>query len=294
MKRRVAVTLLLVLTGAPLSGAGTLAAAEPPPLMLANVYRGQVSLEDCWVSEKFDGVRGYWDGKNLTTRGGERIAAPAWFTEGWPDTALDGELWAGRGRFARAVSIVRQQSPVDADWSAIRFMVFDLPASDAAFAERNAALIRVVQRIGKPWVQAVPQTRVRDRGELDAMLARVVREGGEGLMLHRGSSLYRAERNDDLLKLKPFEDAEARVVGHVPGRGKFAGMLGALLVAMPGGTRFRLGGGFSEAQRRDPPPIGSWVSYRHGGFNEGSGRPQFARFLRVREDMPSLRMAPAQ
>lgn len=294
MKRCVAVALLLVLTGALHSGAGTAAAAESPPLMLANVYRGQIPLDDYWVSEKYDGVRGYWDGKTLTTRGGERISAPAWFTEGWPDIPLDGELWAGRGRFARAVSIVRQQSPVDADWAAIRFMVFDLPASDGAFTERNSALIRIVQRIGKPWVQAVPQIRVRDRGELDAMLARVVREGGEGLMLHRGSSLYRAERNDDLLKLKPFEDAEARVVGHVPGRGKFADMLGALLVEMPDGTRFRLGGGFSAAQRRDPPPIGSWVSYRHGGFNQGSGRPRFARFLRVREDMPNAPLAPAQ
>lgn len=265
-----------------------------PPLMLANVYRGHVPLEDYWVSEKFDGVRCYWDGKVLLTRGGERIAAPAWFTEGWPDTPLDGELWAGRGRFSRAVSIVRQQSPADADWAGIRFMAFDLPASGAIFTERLTELKLVVQRIGKRWVQAVAQSQVRNRGELTALLDRVVREGGEGLMLHRGTSRYRAERSDDLLKFKPFEDAEARVVGHASGRGKFAGQLGALLVEMPDGKRFRLGGGLTDAQRRDPPPIGSWVSYRHNGFNEVSGLPRFARYLRIREDMPSLHQAPAQ
>lgn len=274
-------------------GEATPAAAQVPPLMLANVYRGQVALDDYWVSEKLDGVRGYWDGERLLTRSGERIVAPAWFIEGWPQIPLDGELWAGRGQFSRSVSIVRQQAPSDADWLQIRFMVFDLPASGDTFTQRIAELQNIVQRIGRPWVQAIPQARVRDRRELEAMLAKVVRDGGEGLMLHRGASLYRAERNDDLLKLKPFEDAEARVIGHVPGRGKFAGQLGALLVETPDGVRFRLGGGFSDAQRRDPPPIGSWVSYRHGGVNEGSGRPRFARFLRIREDMSGAHLAPS-
>lgn len=277
-----------------LAGEAIAAPSEAPPLMLANVYRGQVVLGDYWISEKLDGVRGYWDGGALLTRGGERIVAPAWFTEGWPQTPLDGELWVGRGQFARTVSIVRQQTPNDADWSAVRFMVFDLPASGAMFTERNAELIRIVQRIGLPWVNAVPQVRVRSRGELSAMLDRVVQGGGEGLMLHRAESYYRPGRSDDLLKFKPYEDADARVVGHIAGRGKFVGRLGALLVEMPDGTRFRLGGGLSDAQRRDPPPIGSWVSYRHAGFHEASGRPRFARFLRPREDLPSLRLAPAQ
>lgn len=283
--------ILLALWAAIAAGAG---AADAPPLMLANVYRGQVALDDYWVSEKLDGVRGYWDGKSLLTRSGERIAAPAWFTRDWPQTPLDGELWSGRGQFANTVSIVRQQSPNDAQWKLVRFMVFDLPASGATFSERIAELDRVVERIGQPWVQAVAQSRVRSRGELASLLDRVVREGGEGLMLHRGASRYRADRSDDLLKLKPFDDAEARVVGHVPGQGKFAGMLGALLVEMPDGKRFRLGSGLSEAQRRDPPPLGSWVSYRHVGLHDGSGLPRFARFLRVREDMPALQSAPSR
>ncbi len=79
------------------------AAAPGPPLMLANVYRPGMPLGDYWASEKLDGVRGYWDGHQLLTRGGERIAAPAWFTAGWPAVAMDGELWAGGGDGRRTV-----------------------------------------------------------------------------------------------------------------------------------------------------------------------------------------------
>ena len=78
-----------------------------PPIMLANVFRGDVTLADYWVSEKFDGMRGYWDGEKLSTRSGEHIEAPVWFTAGWPKIPLDGELWVGRGQFSRAVSTVR-------------------------------------------------------------------------------------------------------------------------------------------------------------------------------------------
>ena len=106
-----------------MAGAATLlvgvpfaATAAAPSLMLANVYRANIPLADYWVSEKYDGVRGYWDGSQLWTRGGERINAPAWFTAGWPPVPMDGELWAGRGQFSTAVSTVRQQTPVDAAW----------------------------------------------------------------------------------------------------------------------------------------------------------------------------------
>jgi DNA ligase-1 len=190
-------------------------------------------VPDYWVSEKYDGVRGYWDGEKLLTRGGERIAAPAWFTAGWPKVPLDGELWAGHGQFARAVSTVRQQSPDAAAWRAMRFMVFDLPAQGGPFSERIPALNGLVSRIDQPWVQAVAQSKVASHAALQALLATTVKHGGEGLMLHRGASFYKGQRSDDLLKAKPHEDNEARVVAHVPGRGKYAGMVGALLVEIP-------------------------------------------------------------
>lgn len=291
--RLCALPWLLVLTALLAPALPAAATGNRPALMLANVYHPGIALQAYWVSEKLDGVRGYWDGEKLLTRGGERIAAPAWFTAGWPSQPLDGELWAGRGQFSKAVATVRQQTPDDAAWRALRFMVFDLPTQAGTFTERLPALHEVVSRIDQPWVQAVAQSRVASHAELQRLLAKTVRLGGEGLMLHRGASHYRGLRNDDLLKVKTHEDAEARVLAHQPGRGKHAAALGALLVetvrtdGLPG-QRFKLGTGFSDEQRRRPPPVGSIVTYRFRGLND-SGVPRFASFLRVREDLAPAR-----
>ena len=261
-------------------------AADAPALLLAQVYRPGLPLQDYWVSEKYDGVRGFWDGRTLRTRGGETVRAPAWFTAGWPEVPMDGELWAGRGRYSHAQSTTRQQQPGDVAWRQIRFMVFDLPGDKGTFDQRLPALNALVESLGQPWVQAVPQRRVANDAALQALLHRTVRAGGEGLMLHRGASLYRAGRSDDLIKVKTHEDTEARVVAHLPGKGRHAGRLGALLVETPSGQRFRLGAGFSDADRERPPPVGSWVTYRFRGTHDG-GLPRFASFVREREDMPA-------
>lgn len=259
--------------------------SEAPALMLAKVYRPGVPLNDYWLSEKFDGLRGFWDGQRLLTRGGEVIAVPAWFTAGWPATPMDGELWIGRGRFEETLSTVRRQTPDDAAWRHVRFMVFDLPSHPARFTERIQAYRTLVLQLKQPWVQAVAQERVASHAELMARLDRLVKAGGEGLMLHRGDSLYRAERDDDLLKVKTHEDAEARVLQHLPGQGRHTGRLGALLVETREGIRFRLGTGFTDAQREHPPAVGEWVTYRFRGVND-SGVPRFASFVRLRPDAP--------
>jgi DNA ligase-1 len=171
----------------------------------------------------------------------------------------------------------------------MRFMVFDLPAQSGPFTERIPVLNRLLATMAVPWVQPVVQSRVANHQALQVLLAKTVKLGGEGLMLHRGASLYRAQRNDDLLKVKTFDDAEARVIAHIPGKGKYAGLLGALLVEVPAAQgqparRFKLGTGFSDEQRRNPPALGSWVTYRFRGLND-SGIPRFASFMRVREDI---------
>src|SRR5690606_26360875 len=185
----------------------SVAAQNAAPVMLANVYHPGIDLSAYWVSEKYDGIRAYWDGRRLLTRGGEVIHAPEWVIARWPETPLGGELWAGRGGFAEAVSTGRTQIPDDRAWRRLRFMVFDLPAHGGTFDQRLPALRETIDSINAAWVQVVPQERIATHALLRQRLQEVDQAGGEGLMLHRGDSLYRAGRTDDLLKLKLHDDA---------------------------------------------------------------------------------------
>ena len=256
-------------------------APDAPAMLLAQVEDGRADPARHWVSEKLDGVRALWDGEVLRTRSGRAIAAPDWFTEALPDRALDGELWMGRGRFEAVSAAVRREQPLDAEWREIRYMLFELPGAPGGFTERIAAMRAIVEDAKLPWLQAVEQFRVADRPELDRRLKQVLREGGEGLMLHLADAPWTTGRGAALLKLKPFDDAEGRVVGHLPGRGRHAGRLGALLLELPDGRPLKLGTGFSDAQRQQPPAIGATVTFRHRGFTE-KGLPRFASFLRER------------
>lgn len=256
-------------------------ATQPPALWLASTYQGNEKLTDYWVSEKYDGIRGFWDGRQLLSRSGKGLNPPAWFVKGWPAQPFEGELWAGLGQFEQAASVIQQRQAPDSEWQAMRFMVFDSNSPTQAFTERIVQYQSLVKQIGQPWVQAVTQSQVPSHAALKALLKKTVQAGGEGLVLHRGSSLYQSGRNSDVLKVKPHEDAEAKVVGHELGQGKHAQRLGALTLETPQGLRFKLGTGFTDAQRENPPAVGQWVTYRYRGLTD-QGVPRFASFVRIR------------
>lgn len=251
------------------------------PLLLAERYASGVDIAQYWVSEKLDGVRAYWDGRQLRFRSGNPVSAPDWFVAALPGHPLDGELWMGRGSFDRLSGTVRREVPDDAAWRQVRYMIFELPDAAGTFTDRSEAIRQIVDRAKLPWLRAVEQFRLADEPALKRKLDEVVRGGGEGLMLHLDTAQYLTGRSATLLKLTPWRDDEARVVAHLPGKGRHAGKLGALRVEMPDGRQFSLGSGFTEAQRQSPPPPGTLVTYRYRELTP-NGLPRFPRFLRVR------------
>lgn len=265
------------------SGPDRAESIQPPDLMRAEIYEEGIDLSNYWLSEKLDGVRAYWDGTRLISRGGLLIRAPDWFIADFPNLPLDGELWIGRGEFERVSGAARRLEPDPKVWAEMRYRVFDLPRADAPFGERLAMLQDLIAASSSPYLQAVQQVRVRDHTQLQSLLQETVDAGGEGLMLHRDDARYRGGRTDALLKVKPYFDAEARVIAHLPGKGRLENMLGALVVEEEGrGHRFRIGTGFSDVQRLNPPPVGSVVTFKYHGRTE-RGIPRFASFLRVRK-----------
>jgi len=273
-KIRVALAVFLLLCLTPLW------ALERPALMLAKKYHAGLPIAEYWVSEKLDGVRARWDGERLISRGGTVFAAPKWFTVGFPVQILDGELWWQRGAYEKTVSIVNRQQPHEG-WRKIRFMLFDAPAELTSFSGRLEKIKQLVQQTGSDYLQMIPQTRFATAVALQQRLQEVVQQGGEGLMLHHQDAFYRQGRSTKLLKLKVFSDAEAVVIGYRAGKGKYQGKVGSLHLRRSDGVTFYASSGLSDAQRDQPPPLGSVVTYRYQGLTR-YGKPRFPVFLRQR------------
>jgi DNA ligase 1 len=260
-----------------------------PPVLLAESWDNATDLAGWWMSEKLDGVRAYWDGKQFVSRQGNLYHAPDWFIEGLPETPLDGELWLDRKKFQRAVSIVRRQDKSDL-WKELSFLVFDAPGAGGVFEDRMKFVDETLGSRKLAYARAHKQVLCTDIAALKAELARVEALGGEGLMLRQPGSTYVAGRSSTLLKIKSFKDAEAVVVGHQPGAGKHKGKTGALTVRLADGTEFGVGTGLSDRERANPPGVGATITFRYQELSD-KGVPRFPSFVGVRVDAPVAAVA---
>jgi len=250
-------------------------------IMLPQVYEENIDISGWLVSEKLDGVRGYWDGERLLSKQGNLFQPPPEFTKNFPKFALEGELWGGRGTFEKTSGIVRKQK-AHSGWLTLKFAIFDVPEAEGGFTDRL--------EIAKAWFAAHPadyafiitQQPVHNTQELKSELARVEKLGGEGLIVRRPDALYARGRSAQILKVKSYLDTEAVVIAQLPGSGKNEGRLGSLLVQLPNGIQFKIGTGFSDAERESPPSIGATITFKYYGLYS-SGIPKFPSFLRIRQ-----------
>src|SRR6476661_8927873 len=263
-----------------------------PGLLLAESWDNAADLSGWWMSEKLDGVRAYWDGKQFLSRQGNLFHAPDWFVEGLPETPLDGELWIERKKFQRTVSIVRRQDKSDL-WKEVRYLIFDAPAANGGFEERLTFIKDTLAGGAGRFASQHAHERCKSLEALRAELARIEALQGEGLMLRQPGSKYVAGRSSALLKVKSFHDAEAVVIGHQAGAGRHQGRMGALLVRLPNGTDFAIGTGFSDRERENPPAIGATVTFRYQELSD-AGVPRFPSWVGIRIDAVMPTPASAQ
>lgn len=252
-----------------------------PELLLLSTPDDPGQCPTGWlISEKLDGVRAYWDGERLLSKHGNPFAAPAWFTDALPPFELDGELWSGRGQFERIASIVTRDDPHQG-WRQIGYYIFEVPHAPGGLMQRLDRLKTWLHTHPVAHLHIIEQQPCQSRAQLIRRWNAVEAAGGEGLVLRNPDTPYTTGRHASARKLKRFRDMEARVVGHIAGKGRLAGKLGALQVELADGRRFRIGTGFSDAERAAPPPIGATVTFKYQGFT-ASGLPRFPVFLRIR------------
>ncbi|WP_052140940.1 DNA ligase [Pseudoalteromonas piratica] len=250
-------------------------------VQLAKTYQRQ-GVSEYLVSEKLDGVRAIWRNQQLVTRNGNKIYAPSWFTKNWPNKWLDGELWSQHNDFEFIASTVLDKKPNQAAWRKIKFFVFDMPDNENVFSIRYQNYLAAILETDSDYLAAVEQHQFSDESQLERFYQARLKQGAEGVILHAKQARFSNGRSAHLLKYKPYQDAEGIIVGYSAGKGKYQGMVGALIVELKSGEQIKLGSGLSDALRKKPPVIGSQVTYRYNGFTK-YGKPRFARFLRVRQ-----------
>ena len=250
-------------------------------LMLPEVYEEDININGWLMSEKLDGIRGYWDGEKLLSKNGIPLNPPAAFIRNFPDFAVEGEIWGGRNSYEKSLSIVLKDEAHDG-WFNLKFAIFDAPQARGSFESRRNMAREWFAQNPSEYAFVIEQKPVKSREHLKKELQRIEKLGGEGLILRKPGSLYSNGRSDSFLKVKSYYDMEAVVIEHIEGEGRNRGRMGSILVELSDKKRFKIGTGFSDEERDNPPPIGSVITFKYYGFYK-SGIPKFPSFLRIRK-----------
>ena len=230
------------------------------------------------MSEKLDGIRAYWDGKELLSKNGNKIYAPIWFINNLPPFELDGELWTKRDDFENIQNIVLDINP-SLKWEEITYNIFEIPNTKGNFEERLKKLEQWLIKNPSKNIKIIPQIKCKNQEHLEKYLQELINKKAEGIIIKNPNIDYFSGRSDEVLKVKKFEDMEGQVIGHNYKDKKFK----SLKIKLEDGVVFNLGGGFSHKERLNPPKVGDIVTFKYYGFTKND-KPKFASFLRVRKE----------
>jgi len=269
------------------------------------------------MSEKLDGYRARFNPttNSFVSRQNKPFNAPKWFTNAtsFGENDFDGELFAGRDDF-QGMGVVRKKVPIDEEWFKIKYYVYDMPEIDKPFCERYEMLKLIVSEIEKCWIDYVNMnamlkdvtcpivlcnhTMVESMDHMKTFYKSVLDKGGEGIMLKDPKCSYANSRSNHLLKYKPKFDSEATIIGYKDGTKKYDGMLGSFICKPfinhgsyqspdPDINHEFATSGMNDDIRKsylETHPIGTIITYEYSGFTQ-TGKPRFARYLRIREDV---------
>ncbi|MEA3499262.1 MAG: DNA ligase, partial [Campylobacterota bacterium] len=242
---------------------------------LLKTYKDQ-NISGWVMSEKLDGIRGYWDGKQLLSRNGKKIYAPAWFTKDYPPFQIDGELWSKQNDFDNISSIVRDKIP-SSQWKQIKHYIFEVPNAKGDLFDR----LEKVKAYENDIIKIIPQIKIKDKKHLDIHFKKLLSQGSEGIVVRDPKVAYINKRTSKALKVKEFKDSECKVIGYTKGKGKYKDKVGAIKCKLPNGIEFKIGSGLSDKLRANPPKIGATITFKYQNLTS-KGKPRFPVYLRVR------------
>ena len=244
------------------------------------------NIESYAISEKFDGVRGIWDGKEMFSKNGKKLAIPPCFAEKLAILELkdgefvEGELWADYGKFAEVSSLARRKNPTCAEFESVKYLIFNAQLNESSDFLANLSKIQSILESHKtPQIRTITQHKFSSSKELQDFFDAVVAKGGEGVILRDSHTAF---------KLKAQHDAECKIIDYTRGKGRLSGKVGAIVcesladknAGIKNGIIFRIGSGLSDEMRTNPPKIGTIITYKFSGVSKNSV-PLHTRFWRV-------------
>lgn len=241
-------------------------------MMAGDLSKCKVDVKGWWWSEKYDGIRSYWDGEKLMTKNNNLITAPKFVTERMPTKKvlrgkiLDMELFCGRGNFSVSNGIKFTIS--DTRWELCRFLLIDV-IMEGVFETRIKEGMKICK--GIKIVKVIRHRKCKGIEMLKKELKKIVNKGGEGIVVREALSRYEGKKVKSMLKYKEMYDAEAIVVGHVEGKG-------SLHMKTKEGIGFRLS---TKLQAVEKYPIGTIITYKYYEIFK-SGKPRFPVLMRIR------------
>jgi len=258
------------------------ALATKPDLFLLKTYDDSKDVIGWVMSEKLDGIRGFWTGKELLTRGGMKLTPPKWFIKNYPPFAIDGELWTKRNDFENISSIVRTKN-ADDRWKLITHNIFEVPNQQGGLLERLSVLKSHLFSHSVPHLKVLKQTQIQSKQQLQNFLIEVTSHKGEGVVVRNPNTLYQTGRLSSALKVKQYLDTECTILEILPGKGKYQNMMGSVLCQTDSGKKLKIGSGFKDKDRANPPAIGSKITFKYYGFTK-KGSFKYPVYLRVRQE----------
>ena len=224
--------------------------------------------EKVFIQPKLDGVRCVISKDGAYSRTGKEwlnihhiTANLEPFFETYPDVILDGELYNHdlKNDFEKIISLVRKTKPKESDRvesaGYVQFHCYDyIPGPALRRAKFSSRITWLKNELPESYCVKFTNTYLVDKYEEalnmhnDAFLA----NGYEGSIL-RLDKPYECKRSYNLQKFKDFHDTEATIVGYVPGKGKFTGLIGKFLMQDDDGVEFGcpIGKGYNFDDRRD-------------------------------------------
>ena len=185
----------------------------------------------CDVDPKLDGTRAlaYWknDRVILTSRGSREWLIPAHLNEQLEkflpkDCVLDGEIYKHGYGFQKIASLVKRKQK---ETEELEFHVYDCPEFNGddslPWLERKKNLVYLSSINTTNNIIFTPHYIANNEEEVYALYEKII-EDYEGIMVRLHNALYTyGYRSSELLKLKPEEDAEYKIIGYTNGKGKF-------------------------------------------------------------------------